>query len=390
MIDVKDKHNCCGCKACVQRCPKSCISLNTDECGFYYPKVNPDKCIHCGLCEAVCPVIHQDTSRLPIQQYWGINKDEALRMSSSSGGIFVAIASRIINQGGYVIGAVFNDQWLVQHKIVDSPENLSYLKGSKYIQSDVATIYLETEKLLKSGKPILFSGTPCQISGLKKFLRKLYDNLLCIDIVCHGVPSPMVWTDYLRYLVGTPNYTQSIDYVTFKDKSTSWSKYALNIKYKNPAGENISFIQSTKENPYTVCFLRNFTLRPSCFKCPAKGGKSGSDITLGDFWGINSFYPDLNDEKGSSVILCYTVKGHEMLKSLSLSLKEVSYEEATVYNPATTTSPAETKKNARFWEEYISSNEKIEILKKYSIPSSPSRVRRFENFIKRILKFFSK
>lgn len=389
MINIQDKHNCCGCKACIQRCPKTCISLVTDECGFYYPKVDLDACIHCGLCEAVCPIIHQDSPRLPIKQYWGINKDEALRMSSS-GGIFIALATRIINQGGYVIGAVFNNQWLALHQTASSLAEISIFKGSKYLQSDIGRTFLETEKLLKAGTPVLFSGTPCQISGLKRFLRKSYDNLLCVDIVCHGIPSPKVWVEYLKSLVGEEAYPGGIDYITFKDKSDSWSKYALNIRYRNTSGENLSFIQSTKENPYTVCFLRNYTIRPSCFKCPAKAGKSGSDITLGDFWGVNSFYPELNDEKGASVILCYTEKGYETLKSLDLSLKEVTYNEATIYNPATTTSPKETPEIAQFWREYTSSNEKIMVLKKYSAPYSPSFSSRFKSLIKRVLKHLSK
>lgn len=385
MINIRDKHKCCGCKACVQRCPKSCISLVTDECGFYYPKVNLNKCIDCGLCEAVCPVINKGVARLPIDQYWGVNKDEEIRMTSSSGGIFYAIATEIIRQGGYVAGAVFNEKWLAQHVVTDSIKGLTAFKGSKYIQSDICQVYLETEKLLKSGKKVLFSGTPCQVAGLKGFLRKPYENLLCVDIVCHGVPSPMVWKDYVTEITGKTSYWKYIDSITFKDKSKSWGQYALDIRFHDDKGKGEVLNQSTKENMYTVCFLRNYTLRPSCFECPAKAGRSGSDITLGDFWGINSFYPELNDEKGSSVVMCYTEKGIELLKRQNIAVKGISYHEATVYNPATTQSPQETSKIIKFWKEYLSAEDKIDVLEKYSDPITPSIYQRLKNIVKRIL-----
>lgn len=381
MINIKDKHLCCGCNACVQVCPKSCIILESDEHGFMYPKVKQSECIDCGLCEKVCPMINGGNERFPIASFWGIHKNENIRFSSSSGGIFQGLSDLILSKGGYVAGAIFDQKWDVKHIVSNKKEELLLMKGAKYVQSSIGNTYVEIKNLLIKGIPVLFTGTSCQVLGLRRFLRKDYSNLICVDVVCHGVPSPLVWRNFLSDLIGNKDYVSLIDSITFKDKSDSWEKYALNIQYRDKLGNKFSLVESSKKNPYTVCFLRNLTTRPSCFNCPGKGGKCGSDITLGDFWGINCLYPSLNDGKGCSVIFAYTSKGMELLKDNSLSLKEVSFHEATIYNPSTLNSSKETKRVNKFWKEYDSQSFKMQVLKKYSAPLKIGLLMRIKNKI---------
>ena len=198
MISIKDKKKCCGCSACVQRCPKQCINFREDNEGFRYPYIDTDKCINCGLCEKVCPIINQYNEKVPTKVYAAINTNEKIRMQSSSGGIFTYIATKVIEEKGVVFGARFDKNWEVKHDFTENIEGLSAFRGSKYMQSRIEDNYLKVEKFLKDGRKVLFSGTPCQIAGLKRYLKKNYENLLTIDIICHGVPSPKIWRLYLN------------------------------------------------------------------------------------------------------------------------------------------------------------------------------------------------
>ena len=200
MIEIKEKSSCCGCEACVQCCPKQCLTMHEDCEGFLYPQVDESSCIDCGLCEKVCPVIHQNASQEPLSSYIAINPNEEIRLKSSSGGIFTLLAEKIIAEGGVVFGARFDENWDVVHAWTDTIEGLAPLCGSKYVQSRIGNTYNEAKDFLKQGRKVLFSGTPCQIAGLKKFLRKEYANLLTVDFICHGVPSPGVWRRYLSEL----------------------------------------------------------------------------------------------------------------------------------------------------------------------------------------------
>lgn len=198
MINIAVKSKCTGCSACVQRCPKQCISFEEDSEGFYYPQVNLSLCINCGLCEKVCPVLQQDKPRNPVIVYAAKNSNLSTRLASSSGGIFALLAETILRQNGVVFGARFDNEWNVIHDYTESLDGLSVFLGSKYVQSKIGNTYKYAERFLKEGRKVLFSGTPCQIVGLKKYLRKDYDTLLTVDFVCHGVPSPMIWRDYLN------------------------------------------------------------------------------------------------------------------------------------------------------------------------------------------------
>lgn len=344
MIQITDKVNCCGCSACAQRCPQQCISMVEDEEGFMYPRVGESFCVDCGLCEKVCPVLNQGEIRKPLEVYAALNPNNEIRLESSSGGIFTIISSMIIKQGGVVFGAVFDQNWEVYHTYTETEEKISAFRGSKYVQSRIEETFKQIENFLKRGRLVLFSGTSCQVLGLKRFLYKGYDNLLTIEIVCHGVSSPKIWREYFKSL----NLSQ-VGNVQFKDKRSGWRGYSFTIVSKDGA---ILFSEKASENKYMMAFFRNLTLRPSCFACPAKEGKSGADITLADYWGIEHFFPNMDDNKGVSFVCCNTIKGYQYLSNLNIQMQKANYDASLKYNPCIYKSTLEPTNRIVFWQNY--------------------------------------
>lgn len=338
MILISDKKKCCGCTACVQRCPKHCISLKEDTEGFLYPKVDTTTCINCGLCEKVCPVLHPVPSTKIPSVYAGINNDTNIRLQSSSGGIFTLIAEHILQKNGVVFGACFDEQWNVVHRYTETKDGLSRFRGSKYVQSHIGESFLQAKRFLDEGREVLFSGTPCQIAGLKNFLRKPYQNLLTVDVVCHGVPSPKVWQKYLHesvckvYHIRQSSSFPLADKVTdinFRSKEKGWKGFCMSLVYKNQKKEMIPFYNDT----YMNVFLSNLSLRPSCYACPAKLYHTQSDITLADFWGIDRLHPEIDDDKGCGLILVHNDHALSLLKSLNCQLQEQKLNEVIAFNP---------------------------------------------------------
>ena len=323
MIIVRNKQDCCGCSACAQRCPKQCISMQMDNEGFLYPQVDISKCVDCHLCEKVCPVINQYDTRTPLNVYAAKNSDDEVRHQSSSGGIFTLLAEQTIKDGGVVFGACWDKDWNVKHDYIDNISDLQKFRSSKYLQSVIGDNYLKTEQFLRIGRKVMFTGTPCQIAGLKHFLRKEYDNLLAVEIICHSVPSPGVWQQYLTTRLHTLKWNKSdIRNISFRDKKTGWKTYSFVIENKDG---NI-FTELSSRNAFMRGFLADLYTRPSCHACPAKQLKSGSDLTLGDFWGIESLMPEIDDDKGVSAIIVNTERGHQLLKSIGdFEFKEVSW-----------------------------------------------------------------
>lgn len=316
MIEIKDKRDCCGCAACVQICPKHCISLKDDTEGFLYPLVNKNTCIDCKLCEHVCPCINQNESKQPLLINATFNKNEKERIESSSGGLFSVFARYILDEGGVIFGARFDEQWNVIHDYAEDLEGLSTFRGSKYVQSNIGDTYKKAQSFLQSGRKVLFSGTPCQIAGLNKFLRKQYDNLLTIEVVCHGVPSPSAWKRY-SYLI------EAEDIILVSDYASS--------------------------SLYLKGFSLNLTIRPSCYKCPAKEFKSAADVTLADCWGVEKLdYYD--DDKGISIVICNSTKAISILQKLGLTTIQVDYEFVKKYNPAIYLSSRHPYCRHLFWQ----------------------------------------
>lgn len=362
MINLKNEQDCCGCSACSQRCPKQCISMQFDNEGFLYPQVDSSKCIDCHLCEKVCPIINQDDARAPLKVYAAKNSDNKVRHQSSSGGIFTLLAEHTIKDCGVVFGACWDKEWNVKHDYVDNINDLQRFRSSKYLQSVIGDSYLKAEQLLKTGRKVMFTGTPCQIAGLKHFLRKEYDNLLAVEVICHSVPSSGVWQQYLATRLHTLKWERSdIRENSFRNKNTGWKNYSFVIVNQNG---NI-FTELSCNNLFMRGFLADLYTRPSCHACPAKHLKSGSDITLGDFWGIETLRPNIDDDKGISAIIVSSEKGKYVLHSINAELHEVQYNELITRNPALVNScPLSPKRTEFFYNNGFTFEEKVKKLLK--------------------------
>lgn len=348
MIEIVEKSDCVGCEACVQRCPKQCIVMKEDAEGFLYPQIDIEKCIDCGLCERVCPVINQGEPRKPLVAYAAKNQDESVRLSSSSGGIFTALAEYVIAQGGVVFGARFDESWNVVHDYVETIEGLSAFRGAKYVQSRIGQSFLRAETFLKQGRMVLFSGLPCQITGLKKFLRKDYDNLITVELFCHGVPSPMVWKRFLEEEVAIPHIR--LKSISFRDKVSGWKNSSFFYSQEDANGVQLHRMPFAK-NLFMRGFLADLYLRPSCYHCPAKQFKSGSDLTIGDYWGVKLAHPELDDDKGVSAVLVNTDRGVKILQTVQhISLYASTFENVVKCNPALMKSAQEPAKRPLFFE----------------------------------------
>lgn len=323
MIDKLGK-KCTGCEACANACPAGCISMIEDKEGFAYPVIQTDKCVKCDRCEKVCPVL----SKIPnhktdddIMVYAVTHKDETTRLSSSSGGAFSALAETILSKGGVVFGAAFDEEYNVHHIFVDDPDDLYKLRGSKYVQSRIGDAYRQAEAFLKEGRLVFFSGTACQTSGLIGYLGKDYANLYTQDLICHGVPSPMVWRKYLDYQQKTER--SRIKKIFFRDKTYGWHNWHLAIDFQN----DVHYTQSQFQDKMIVSFLRGKCSRPCCYDCGFKQKCRLADFTLADFWGIQEIAPELDDDKGISS--CY-VNSDKAAELFSLAEEKMSAVEMDV------------------------------------------------------------
>ncbi len=369
-IDIKEK--CCGCEACVQKCPKHCIDFIADIEGFSYPHVNTSLCIDCGLCERVCPVLHPFDELKPLEVYGAINKDMDVRLTSSSGGIFSMLVNNVLRQGGVVFGARFDDSWDVILDESDTEEGCREFKGSKYVQARVGECFKKCEDYIKNGRLVLFSGTPCQVAGLNHYLRKSYDNLITCDFICHGVPSPKVWRRYLREIADKNK--GRISHIEFRNKEKGWKKYSLKILMNTDSSELV--LSSTfSENSYMKAFLQDLILRPSCYACQAKCGRSNSDITLADFWGVWTLDKELDDDKGTSLIIVHTKKGKALINNNSIKIKQFNYEDIGMLNPSYRKSVQPHKSRSVFFDNIDSYKSVQELIDEITALSLGQKIR---------------
>lgn len=338
MIDIRNEKDCCGCSACVEICPRNCLSMIPDRYGFPYPMVKKDECVDCGLCNKVCPIENGNAPRLPLASYAFMHKDMEVRKRTSTGGAFVAMAEKVLLENGMVFGCAFDTDWSAKHIGVDNEMDLKRLVGSKYLQSHMDGCFGKCKTHLEKGCRVLFSGTPCQISGLRKFLRKDYDNLLCVDLICHGVPAPGIWRKYLVDLVQKKSHeigkTLLVKDVNFRDKSRGWSHYSLSLSLSDQYGhvyENPP--QPWFENPYMLSFLNHLNMRPSCFHCRFRNLRSGSDITIGDFWKCTEVHPKIVDDKiGINALMINTEKGRIFVDGIDFDGCESSWQKIVYGN----------------------------------------------------------
>lgn len=359
MIEIKEKKDCCGCNACYNICPKNAIEMKEDEKGFRYPVIDKQKCIQCDLCSKVCPIsINKKIENNPIA-YACYCKDEKIRINSSSGGMFTLIASQIISECGLVYGASFDEKFNIKHIKVDKIDDLQKLRGSKYVQSDIGNTFKEVKKYLDENRKVLFTGTPCQIEGLKCFLQKDYENLYLQDIICHGVPSPKVWNKYKQYRKNKDK--EEPNKINFRNKKDGWSRYCLLFDYKSREYKN-----TPSKDLYLQMFLQDLSLRDSCYDCKFKKFNRLSDITLADFWGIDNILPEMNDNKGTSLLIINSTKGQKLFDKIKEEtiFKEVNLKEAIKYNPSMIHSVKYNAKRDSFFEE-LDNTSFDKIAKKY-------------------------
>lgn len=332
---------CTGCTACASACPRGAISMRPDREGFLRPVLEESLCVQCGACATACPSVHRfpDARRRP-EAFAAQSLEDGLRLTSSSGGVFQLLGEAVLKRGGLVVGAALEADHRVAHRICATPRELEALKTSKYVQSDLSGVLPEIKKLLEQGREVLFSGTPCQIAGLRAYLGESPEKLSCVDLICHGVPSPAVWGDYCRS-------KEPLSQIRFRDKSLGWKRHSL--RFTHPDGRE-ELLDVTRD-PYLKCFVAGHSLRPSCYLCPSKQLSRPSDLTLGDLWGVERLLPELADDLGTSLVLVHSEKGRALLEEIRprTALRAVPFSQAIVSNRSYSASVSDGRLHGPFF-----------------------------------------
>lgn len=347
-INVKE-YECCGCSACVKTCPKHCISLKRNAEGFLYPKIEETECIKCSLCVKVCPFQFTGSLRVNKPDTYAVKiLDSHILEESSSGGIFSALAEEILREKGSVYGAAMsNDMKSVHHIRISSIDNIELLRGSKYLQSEMDDCFELVRQDLEKKRKVLFSGVPCQINGLKLYLNKTeYENLFCIEVLCHGVPSTLLWQKYVDYI--ETKYKTKVTSVNFRNKKYGWRKFGLFME-----GNPTSRYNSLEKDTYLQMFLKNYCLRQSCYACKVKKYESMADISIADFWGVENIVPEIFDDKGTSLVLVQTNKGMVLFKKIQnlISYRKIDFKDGIRDNSAYYKSAYKPKERDIFFKE---------------------------------------
>lgn len=357
-LENGNKYLCSGCTACQSICPANAIEMIRDEEGFKYPKINKEKCIDCKACITVCPNVKKSSENNMIKAHGAKLKNTESRMTSRSGGVFIALSDYILEQNGIIYGSVLNKDFSVSHSRATTKEERDLFKGSKYVQSDMKDTIKNVIEDLKSGRKVLFSGTPCQVGGLLAATEKsLQDNLFTIDILCHGVPSNMVYEEFLKYIEEKEN--KKIKEFIFRDKSFGWSTHYETCIFEDDSKLTTGYFKDL--------FYGHNILRPSCFKCNYANTNRPADITIADFWGVNKINPEFYDEKGVSLAIINSGKGKKFFEQIKqdIDMIDCSLEDCIKYACTLTAPSAEPVTRNEFWEDYkIKSFD--EIIKKYT------------------------
>ena len=317
MIEIKDKSKCSGCSACYSVCPKNCISMIEDEEGFLYPTVNKDDCIECGLCEKVCPLEEHNNKKNGVVSSCIIqNKDKEVLLQSTSGGSFTPIAEYVLRQNGVVFGVeMTSDDFIIRHTKVEKKEELLKFRSSKYVQSSVGDTFKDAKNELENGRMVCFSGTPCQIQGFKNFLKKDYENLITVDVVCRGVPSPGMWRDYVEKL----QQLDKVQEVVFRDKGLGYQYSTMKVKYANGAVKR----NGIESDQWLRMFFSGLSLRPSCPTCNFRTTDRCSDFTIWDCFNVSDLTNTLDETKGATRMLIHTQKGMQIFDKIKCSFNFV-------------------------------------------------------------------
>jgi len=339
-IVLAEKKDCTGCLACYNACIGKCMEVISDDDGFYYPQINAAACVKCAICENVCPIIKPENERRGTgntpDSFAVINKNINTLLDSSSGGAFTLLAEQIIGRGGVVFGAKFDEKFKVVHSYTDTLEGLADFRGSKYVQSDIGRSYEDAKAFLLKGRAVLFSGTPCQIGGLKSYLKGANTSLLtCVDLICYGVPSPKIWKRYYNFMVNKEFGGQKIKKIKFRDKANGWSGNLFSI-----ASDDKSLLQNGRSNFFKRVFLNRLSIRPSCFDCGYKSISRQADISIGDFWGVEKVFPELPADNGVSLVVIHTDKGSNLFDKIKNGaiVKKSDINTVVLYSPFYTNS----------------------------------------------------
>lgn len=375
-----DKLKCCACTACKNICPKQAIEMISDEKGFLYPKIDENKCIKCGLCEKVCfyntgyKVLDDHLNK--IETYAIKHKDFNIRMNSRSGGIFTALSDYILDNKGVTYGVGYKENFVVCYKRAETKEERNNFRGSKYVQSELNDMFKRVKNDLENNRWVLFSGTPCHVAGLVKYLgKKKYEKLLLVDIVCHGVPSPKMFNDYINYI--EKRYNDKVNGFDFRDKNFGWdqSKESFYIKGKK-------YARTVYSNLFNSCL----SFRDSCYNCQFTNLNRPSDITIGDCWGIAENRPDIDDNKGVSLVIINTEKGKFIQENILSNLEYYIIDINDYLQPRLREPNKRSEKVDVFWDDYLN-NGFTYIAKKYGTISFFDRVKgKIKRIILRIIK----
>ena len=308
------KIQCTGCGACFNRCARGAISMVADEEGFAYPKIDAEKCVGCGLCQKACPQLTPPLFHPPMGKkvYAAWARDDAIRLASSSGGLYTVFAQEVLKRGGLVNGVAYDKDFNLTHRLVDKAEDLAALRGSKYVQSDIGDVYRRVEQALKAGRPVLFTSTPCQVAGLYSFLGKSYDNLVTCDFVCHGVPSPTLFKAMVREVVRKKNVADPMAF-RFRDDRGWGIRLSLIDK------DGVEYNDGVADKFYYESFLQGLHNRENCYQCRYASFSRVADLTIGDFWGLGSWWPFCHSDKykGVSLLLLNSQRGSQFVASIS-------------------------------------------------------------------------
>ena len=346
-VKIEENDLCCGCTACYSACPKNAIRMVRDNEGFLYPEVDREKCVNCGMCKKVCPILNKaKLNEFKPKAYLFQNSNEEIRKDSTSGGIFTAIGEFVIKNNGIVYGASFDDNFVVNHIGIESVDDLSKFRKSKYVQSNQNNCFKEIKQYLDNGKLVCYSGTPCQVVGLRAYLRKDYENLILVDIMCHSVPSPLVFEKYKGYILKKMNANKILN-INFRDKN----KYGYKYSMMTVETDNGIYSQGIDTDPYLRAFFSDVSIRPSCYNCHFKTMKRVSDLTIWDCFNINEIDKSFDDDKGTTRVLVQSEKGEKLLENLdNVRLKELDINIATKKVKEMTNSVNYNSKRKGFFE----------------------------------------
>lgn len=370
------EEKCCGCGLCMAVCPNKAIEMKADTKGFYYPHIDKKKCINCGICKKTCLKIGKAYTERK-HTYAIKNKSLAERKSSSSGGFFIELAKYVINNDGIVYGVAFDKLFKVKHILAEDKATLENIKGSKYVQSSAFERFSEIKENLDKGKIVLFSGTPCQISGLGKYLKNEYNNLLTCENICHGVGSPKIFEEYIK----DKKYDVLAEKISFRYKNTN-GDHNLSIDLKN--GKKI--IKLPYNDEYYKMFTDDLCIRPSCFECQFANLERRADFTIGDFWGVENVIPNFKDNNGVSIVILNSEKSKVIFERIknNFILKEVELKNSLQPNLEQPT--IKPNNYDEYWSDYIARGYRY-IAKKYGRLSRIDSLKRKTRRILRKIKY---